>query len=222
MHPRDALLQHGGVPRHFEVDHRVGRLQVQAGAARVGAQEDPARRRRRGSAPAACAAPAPARCRAAPRGPGRASATTSAARCSIISHWLKTTTLLRLAVVEQLAEQLVQLVELRRDVRLPVEQERAVAEHAQVGDAGEDAPAIHLAEVLLLQQPGQRRLVARRRGRAARRPSRRRSCCRCARAVASAPRAACAAARSARAARGSSRGCGSRAACRRRRGRGGR
>ena len=39
----DALFQHGRVPRHFEIDDRVGGLQVQPGAARIGAEEDATR-----------------------------------------------------------------------------------------------------------------------------------------------------------------------------------
>ena len=57
MHAGDALLQHRRVPRHFQIDDRVGRLQVQAGAARVGAEKDPALRLVAEALQQRCAAP---------------------------------------------------------------------------------------------------------------------------------------------------------------------
>ena len=61
----DALLQHRRVPRHFQVDDRVRRLQVQARAAGVGAEEHPTVRVVAEASPAGRAGPCPVRCRAA-------------------------------------------------------------------------------------------------------------------------------------------------------------
>ena len=44
MEPADALFEHGGIPRHVQVEHDRGVLQIQADAAGVGRQERPAAR----------------------------------------------------------------------------------------------------------------------------------------------------------------------------------
>ena len=108
VHAADALLQHGRVPRQVHVDHhRRGMLQVQAHAAGVGGQEQPASRVRRGSARPARRAGRPARRRGTAHGPsraGRAGARRRTISSCVPSHWLKTTTLAR-RVLEQLVEQ---------------------------------------------------------------------------------------------------------------------
>jgi len=44
MRPADALFEHRGIPRQIDVDHRVGRLKIQAGRTGVGRDEQPALR----------------------------------------------------------------------------------------------------------------------------------------------------------------------------------
>ncbi len=98
------------------------------------------------------------RCRAAWRSRAPVFSTTSAAFRSIISHWLNTTTLCGPAPSSS-PQQLAELLQLRRHVASACRAGTCCRTACAGWRCSQNAAAIDLGQILLVQQPGQRVLV---------------------------------------------------------------
>src|SRR5262245_26944672 len=148
----DPLLQHRRVPRQLQIDHRVGPLQVQPDPAGVGAQEQPAvvRLEPLQDRPPLLPLHAAVQQRVPDPEPVEHLRRLVQHRLPLAEHY-------RLVVPgrHQVLDHLGELIQLRRHVRLLVEQERRVAHEAHVDDARQDPLAVEIRQHALAQEPRQ-------------------------------------------------------------------
>ena len=139
----DALLELGRVPRQVDVHDRARHLQIEADAAAVGRQEQPAG----GVLLEAHDLGAPALLRHRARVPRRLDAHLARQLAHHLQHALPLGEHDHLAVrlLEQVAEHALQLLELRADAAGGIEDRRRVADHAHAGEQ-------HLQPLELLRQ----------------------------------------------------------------------